>query len=475
LRGIDWTIREGETWAIVGPVGSGKTTLAETLCGRHSLAGGAIAWPLLDRLRAAGRRVDYPSDVVRFVSFREESRLFSYVGHYYQERFDFADAENNLTLAAFLAAGQAVDADAVHQAARALGIESLLPTTFIKLSNGQVRRARIARALLGRPELLILDEPFMGLDTAGRRELTDLLGNLIRGGLRVVVVTRPQTLPEWVTHVAKLQGGTLEQAKPKADFSPSSLRIGGEKSSPAVTNTPHPSPARPPEEREDDTVIDFERVTVRYGDRVILRDITWTVRRGERWAVLGPNGAGKTTLLSLICGDHPQAYSNRVHLFGRQRGSGESIWEVKANVGLVSPELHLYFTAPLTAARTVVTGFFDVLTDRPTTREQDDTVYRLFAEFDILHLADRPFARLSTGEQRLVLLVRALVKQPPLLILDEPFQGLDDDRISRARRWLDDRLTPEQTLLFVTHYEAELPESINRRLRLDGGTVVSGE
>src|SRR5262249_11270896 len=149
------------------------------------------------------------------------------------------------------------------------------------------------------------------------------------------------------------------------------------------------------------------------------------------------NGAGKSTLLSLVCGDHPQAYGNRVRLFGRQRGTGESIWEVKANVGLVSPELHLYFTAPLTAARTAATGFFDVLTDRPTTADQTATAGRLCAEFGIPQLADRPFASLSTGQQRLVLLVRALVKRPPLLVLDEPFQGLDDGAIARARGWLD--------------------------------------
>jgi molybdate transport system ATP-binding protein len=222
-------------------------------------------------------------------------------------------------------------------------------------------------------------------------------------------------------------------------------------------------------------VIEFDDVTVRYGDHAILDRVTWTVRRGERWAVFGPNGAGKTTLLSLVCGDHPQAYANRVRLFGRQRGSGESIWEVKTNVGLVSPELHLYFTAPLTADRVAATGFFDVLTDRPTTRDQDDTVRDLFAEFGISGLAGRPFARLSTGEQRLVLLVRALVKRPPLLVLDEPFQGLDGEAIARARRWLDDHLAPDQTLLFVTHYEEELPAGVTRRLRLDGGRVVGAE
>src|SRR5207253_9909564 len=180
-----------------------------------------------------------------------------------------------------------------------------------------------------------------------------------------------------------------------------------------------------------------------------------------------PNGSGKSTLLSLLCGDHPQAYCNDIRLFGRQRGSGESIWEIKRNIGLISPELHLYFTEPLTAVRAATTGFFDVLTARPTTPAQDATVHELFDHFGILALADRPFARLSTGEQRLVLLIRALVKAPPLLVLDEPFQALDADMIRRARAYLDTRLRPEQTLLFVTHYAGEIPRTVNRRLRLE--------
>jgi molybdate transport system ATP-binding protein len=219
-------------------------------------------------------------------------------------------------------------------------------------------------------------------------------------------------------------------------------------------------------------IVELRNVNVSYGGRPILQDINWTVRAGERWAVLGPNGSGKTTLLSLLCGDHPQAYSNDVRLFGRRRGSGESIWDIKRQVGLVSPELHLYFTEPLTAARTAATGFFDVLAWRPTTPEQDTIVAELFDHFGIARLAERPFARLSTGEQRLVLFVRALVKAPPLLILDEPFQALDAAAIERAREWLDRRLRPEQTLLFVTHEPSELPPTVDRRLRLEGGRVV---
>jgi molybdate transport system ATP-binding protein len=145
---------------------------------------------------------------------------------------------------------------------------------------------------------------------------------------------------------------------------------------------------------------------------------------------------------------------------------------VKRNVGLLSPEFHLYFTEPLTAFRTAATGFFDALSDRPTTDEQDRMVNGLFHDFGIIRLANRPFKSLSTGEQRLVLLARALVKRPPLLILDEPFQGMDAATAARCRDWLDGQLLPSQTLLFVTHEPAELPPSVTKTLRLDRGRVV---
>lgn len=450
LRDLSWTVRAGEIWAIVGPTSSGKTTLAEALQGQHRIVAGTIRWPFLDALRARGHHVGWPSEVIRLVSFKEQGWRFSYARHYYQQRFNFIEQQDDLTLEDFLRHGAAVEDGRLAGVARQLGIDDLLSLSLIKLSNGQMRRARIARALLARPRMLILDEPFIGLDAAGRDEVSAILGELARRDVPIVLITQPDAVPPWVTHTLELEGPRREAPPPL------SAKVASR-----VDHTPASEP-----------VIEMRNVSVAYGQSIVLRDVSWTVRAGERWAVLGPNGSGKSTLLSLISADHPQAYANDIRLFGRRRGSGESIWEIKRDIGLVSPELHLYFSEPLTVLETVATGFFDVLTRRPTSAEQRAAIASLLAEFGISHLAPRPFARLSTGEQRLVLLLRALVKRPRLVILDEPFQALDPATIAHVRSWLDANLRPEQTLLFVSHYEKEIPESVRHRLYLDQGKAV---
>ena len=456
FRRVNWEIDEGQAWAIVGPTGSGKTALTDALLGRLRVEAGTITWPLLDRLRAQGRTITWPGQVFHRVSFKEESRLFSYGRHYYQQRFNFIEPLDDLSLDAFLRSDRDVTDAAIAQVAKQFGLEELRPLSLIKLSNGQIRRARLARALLGKPECLILDEPFMGLDVQGRADLAAILGRLHEQGLRIVLVTRSDLIPNWITHVKD-----LTKEAPRQEQIPSAI------------GTPiAPRDQRPHTQIDALPIIEFRDVNVSYGDRPVVRCLSWTVRRGERWAVLGPNGSGKTTLLSLICGDHPQAYSNDIWLFGKKRGSGESIWEIKSQIGLVSPEMHLYFSEPISARQAASTGFFDGLVCRATTAEQDARVSSLFEYFGVTTLLDRNFSRLSTGEQRLVLLLRALVKQPSLLILDEPFQGMDDSLVALAQRWFLEHLSLEQTLLFVSHYEHEIPAFVDKQLSLEQGRVI---
>jgi len=461
LSNITWILEEGQTWAITGPTGSGKTTFAEAIRGRMRRLAGEADWPIVRRARETDPRVRIPEDIIERVSFHDSSRAFSPSNHYYQQRFNFIDPEDDMTVRQYLASVGDLDPAEVERVAATLWLTPLIDDSLIELSTGQMRRARIARALLERPEILILDDAAIGLDVEVRRELVELLGGLVADGLRSIVVVRPDSIPEWVTHVAELRDGRLAFSGPRGDYCP-------------VVESLAPISAKPRSIGDVDgpTIVELEGATVRYGDKAILSGVDWRICEGQRWALTGPNGSGKTTLLSLICGDHPQAYSQKVTMFGRRRGTGETIWDVRRPIGLVSPEMHFYFSEPLSVLETVGTGLFDVMVRKPLTSPQEALIRERLAVAGLGDMAERRFRTLSMGEQRLALLVRAMVKDPRLLILDEPFQGLDTKTIGRMITHLEATLQPEQTLILVTHDDAEIPPSVSHRLRLREGRVV---
>ena len=215
-------------------------------------------------------------------------------------------------------------------------------------------------------------------------------------------------------------------------------------------------------------IVDLKNVKIQYGPRTILKDLNWTVRRGERWALSGQNGAGKSTLLSIICCDNPQSYANDVALFGMQRGHGESIWEIKKHIGYVSPEMHRSYTRDLPVMRIIASGLKDTIGLYVQPTEDDYRICRQWMKvFGIEHLAERSFIKLSSGEQRLVLVVRAFVKSPNLLILDEPLHGLDEPRSQMVKDIIDAYCQDEsKTLIMVTHYEENLPKCITNKIHI---------
>ena len=216
-------------------------------------------------------------------------------------------------------------------------------------------------------------------------------------------------------------------------------------------------------------VINFNNVTIRYGERTILKDLNWVVLKGEHWALSGQNGSGKSTLLSLVCADNPQSYACDISLFGHKRGSGESIWDIKKHIGYVSPEMHRSYKQNIPAIQIVASGLKDTvgLYYTPTQQEKDQCI-EWMDMFGIKHLADRKFLEMSSGEQRLVLLARAFVKNPDLLILDEPLHGLDLCNRNLVKSIVDWYMfeNPMRTLIYVTHYESELPNCIDHSLNL---------
>ena len=438
LHDFSWVGTTGPSWAIVGPTGCGKTTLLEALAGRHRITRGTRSIP----------------DSISYVGFREDSRLFSPANFYYQQRFEFNEPDDCPTSREFLSSGFAGPTEPVVEQ---FHLAELLDLKLLKLSNGQQRRLRIAKGLLKRPALLLLDDPFSGLDTATREELNVHLSRLAQGGLTIVLTCRANAVPEWASHSLELGGKPVGRGRVFETRRDAPLTTAGL----ADSTRPMPEP-----------ILEMQRVTVRHGGRVILQDVNWRVNRGERWAVLGPNGSGKTTLLSLLCGDHPQAFGNDIRLFGARRGSGETIWDVKKRIGLVSPEMHQYFPRMLTAREAVGSGYCDRFAPEKLTGVQSERVDELLVQFQLQGVATRRWWQLSTGTQRLLLFLRAIVKRPELLILDEPFQGMDEVTIRRVHDWLTSELSGEQTLLLVVHDAVELPSGISDVLRLRDGRVV---
>ncbi|MET0393618.1 MAG: ATP-binding cassette domain-containing protein, partial [Chitinophagaceae bacterium] len=221
-------------------------------------------------------------------------------------------------------------------------------------------------------------------------------------------------------------------------------------------------------------VIRMSGVNVQYGEKKILHNIDWEVNAGERWLLSGANGAGKSTLLSLVTADNPQAYANDIHLFGRKRGSGESIWDIKKKIGFVSSELHVYFDRGCTVFDTVASGLFDTIgLFRPLSEADIEKVTRWLKACRLEHLARKRLYELPAGEQRMILLVRALVKDPPLLILDEPCQGLDAMQQRHLLELIDTVCVyGYKTMVFVTHYQHDRPACVDHFIRLENGTVA---
>jgi molybdate transport system ATP-binding protein len=458
LDDLDWTVHRGEQWALVGPSGSGKTVLAHTLTGTHFYTG---------TITTATRRIGIVEQQHRFKNRPGSTSL------YYQQRFNSSDADQTMTVSQELTDAGWDGADTAWL--DSLHLRPLLEKPLIQLSNGENKRTQLAIALLQSPELLILDNPFLGLDAEGRATLHQIINGLAARQIQLLLVTSANEMPDSITHVAQLDAGKWVFQGSKADFHPD--RAAEVYSLDAAILTQLKQEALDNAGPDFAFAVKMVHTTIRYGEAVILDEINWEVKKGECWNVSGPNGAGKSTLLSLITADNPQAYANEIWLFDRRRGTGESIWDIKKRIGFVSPELHLYFDTGATAFDVVASGLFDTIgLFRALNDEQDILVGLWMRLLSLGDLRNRRLTQLSTGQQRMILLARALIKNPPMLILDEPCQGLDGEQTERFRVLITTICeTFNTTLIYVSHYRQELPGCIDHFLQLDRGAIVNGQ
>lgn len=343
-RPVDWSIAQGESWAVVGPNGAGKSLLTGLLTRRVPLRSGTVS-------------VYHPEGTaaIRSLSFHDIHPPAELRNMYYQQRWNSTETDASPRVEEIfpqLCQGESFGREGFE-------IGHLAGRRAISLSSGELRKLLVARALCGDPRMLILDNPFIGLDAPSRAVLDRMLCSLCEKGLLqcILVVSDPADIPEWIDRVLPLCAMEVLPPMSREDFQHDSrlkARLFGEEA-PKAFDFPaaiHPSASF-------SIAVQMNRVNVSYQGHPILRDVDWTVRRGEKWALVGANGSGKSTLLSLICGDNPQAYANDIVLFDRRRGTGESIWDIKKRIGYVSPEMHTYYLEPIPCEEVVASGFFD--------------------------------------------------------------------------------------------------------------------
>jgi molybdate transport system ATP-binding protein len=498
FAGTRWTLREGEHWALLGPNGSGKSVLAAALCGQLPLSAGEIHYRFLTPEEAHDARYGwFPRGKVVRVGGDDRRRLAERYSPYHQARWNSSESGTGDTVAALLDR-QAVEAQNPYQVlapaadpgdyearrervVALLGLRPLLGRRVLQLSNGETQKLLLARAVLRAPRLLVLDDPFAGLDRAARALLRAGLDELAREGMHLVVATpRPEDLPDCVGRVLLVRDHRVVGERRRSALrrtardeapSPPRTRRGRAAARTAATRGPGARGGGP---ARGASLVSLRDVTVRYGTTTILDRVSLHLRRGEHWALSGPNGAGKSTLLSLVLGDNPQAYANHVRLFGRQRGTGESIWDLKARIGAVSPELHAHYPPETPVLDAVCSGLYgSVGLYHQCTEAEQARARGWLARFGVPAEAGRILGELSFGMQRLALVARALVGEPELLVLDEPCQGLDAAGRRRVIDAVDAAAAASPVgILFVTHRVDEVPRCISHILELERGRVV---
>ena len=425
--------------AIIGRNGSGKTLYVEQM-----------------RRRMA-------SDKVRYIAFRDSYGVATDQAYYLQLRWNQHDIDaetpntGELLERTFLLTGPDTEERRAWQqhVYDLFGLTPMLDKYIITLSSGELRKFQLAKTLLAQPTTIIMDAPFIGLDSDARQQLRDLLYELARErGLEIyLVLSMMKDVPGYVTDIIRLDDIN-------GDDGPG---LGAEQRQ-MILDLPYKE-----KEYDAEEVVAMRHVSIRYDKRTILKDLDWRIKNGEHWVLSGQNGSGKSTLLSIICADNPQGYACDISLFGHQRGSGESIWEIKRHIGYVSPEIHRSYHRDIAALRIVASGLKDTVGLYVQSTEEELERCRYWMRiFGIEHLANRSFLKMSSGEQRLVLVARAFVKDPELLILDEPLHGLD----SYNRRLVKDVIETfcqrkNKTLIFVSHYKDERPACIDHELYLE--------
>lgn len=436
LEEFSWRIGDRENWVIIGENGSGKTAVLEVLAGQQFVHKGSVAYDFIngetweEQFQQRRRLIQYIPAHAAHVLLPANTDLY-YQQRYYSIGDEYSTVRVRDILSGDLHHFQSLDIPP------SFDIDPLLDREVKRLSNGQLKKVLILQRLLNHlPRLLLLDYPFEGLDRDSRKDLCDFIDFIVEAySLQIILVDQGHELPKCITNRLMM-----------TDHSPSTVT--------------HLRESRKDDRSNSEPLVEIRNLKIRYGYTTILEDFNWTIRRGDRWALVGPNGSGKTTLFSIIFADHPMAYSQEVYLFGRRRGSGESIWDIKKRINYLGPELISYLDTQASnhSARQYITT-----AQKVSGNQRLDDLIRFF---EATNFIDKPVRHLSSGQMQLTLLMSCFMSDKELLLLDEPFQFLSLVQRARVSEYLQGYLKPAVTLILITHYDQDLARWTEKTMRL---------
>ena len=452
LQHLNWEVQSGQHWVISGGNGAGKSALIAALTGTGNIISG--------QLQGLPERIGV-------VSFAAQEALIN------QERqkddADILDVISIGTPVRNIIFDDCLDPQTAQKLITKFALDYLLDRAFRKLSTGESRKVMLVRALSCKPQLLLLDEPFEGLDIDTFAMLQDYLQELALQVPMIMVLNRFDEIPAFITHIAYMERGQLLHQIDKQDteaynnlYQLLHLKT-TELSVPAcdpLSSIPILDPSQP--------LVRLTDLTIKYDEFVLIDKLNWTIEPNQHWQLSGPNGAGKTAVLSIITGDHPQCYNNDILVFGFQRGQGESIWQIKQFIGYVSTALQWEYRVQISLRNVIISGFYDSIGLYSKASDRQKSIAdQWLALLGMSDRADQPFQKLSYGDQRLLLIARAMVKHPPLLILDEPCLGLDDINRQLVLALIEKICAGSETaVIYVNHHPQDKIAGIENYLAL---------
>lgn len=492
IKNLSWTMNEGEVWLIIGPNGGGKADFVKALSNAEKVR-------FVPSLQSESFYSNYFGDSVETVSLERAARLIQEERENDESEYIEGGVDIGRTGRVFIAEGvlgcvkknTPLPEEFLHleenEAVKICGIERILDRGIKYMSTGEIRRTLLARALISGKKLLVLSDPFAGLDVQSRTILLNFFNSIAQKMSETHTIEEPcsneqfphiilamerwHEIPPAVTNVIEFSQKQVTFCGKKADYEKilEQRRLDEKKSeekekaafSGALNQTLQETKVLQQDNQlNDEILVQMNNVNVGWGDNCVLKNLSWELKKGEHWLVRGPNGSGKTTFLELITGDNKQVFCNDVRLFGKKRGTGESIWDIKKQLGIVSYRLHVEYrmVGDTTLENVIISGFRDSIGLYEAATDVERAAAKKWLELGGFQgRENNTFGSLSYGEQRAILILRSAVKCPKILILDEPCHGLDEQYRKKILQLMEEIAQGgTTTLLHVTHDASEV-------------------